>query len=242
MDRNVIKIVIVVALLAVSLGCHYCVRSRLRAVFVSVIVSTAGFLLALHLIKPINVPRVALNLAAGVALSSAAISFLVGMFLPWSRWRGDSSGASLPQASARQAELPAGRAGTEGSIIESLRTAEVVLLAVPPGQEGGLAADSLTPDKLASLIESAAETAGAEELRLFYRDRDGRRYLPVFTSEKTAEAYVADLSAAANRVYPLVTSRIPASALHDLARTCETFVFDPGTPHEYRLPADKLRD
>jgi hypothetical protein len=27
-----------------------------------------------------------------------------------------------------------------------------------------------------------------------------------------------------------------------LAGTCETFVFDAGTPHEYRLPADKLQD
>jgi hypothetical protein len=121
------------------------------------------------------------------------------------------------------------------------------LLALTALDGPGLDAATLTPDALLAEIRRAAEAIAAADpadWRPHVDELDGRRRVPVFTTEAHFRAYCEAITRATSRVHGFQPANVPGTHVGNLLAEDEVLVLNPQTRDEVEIPrttSDLLR-
>lgn len=120
-------------------------------------------------------------------------------------------------------------------------TAHVLQLPVPEGLDpSGMSEDEFAEALLARLEEAAQAVAAEMELELFSYAAESGRAVPIFSSERAAQAFARDWVAKTGRVLPLAIGEGPVGAVVARLGRDVRLVVDPGGSHEWEPTQSQL--
>ena len=106
--------------------------------------------------------------------------------------------------------------------------------------DDGLDPSTMTPEELLARIEANAKDLDEDKPREpFVYERDGRRVMPVFTTQAHAETFIGKYSRQRNRVFGFQLLGVKGATVLNVLAACDVAVLNDASPGAYALT---LRD
>jgi len=116
----------------------------------------------------------------------------------------------------------------------------VLFLQLPPGSENGFDLHLSQEELLAQIRSAAKDLSQRQQFTPFCRVRADRKSLLLFTQQKFVMEFVQAYVREVKRLMQFEVLGIAGQTALRLLEGADSVVFNPGTRHEYELPAEDM--